>query len=344
MAITIKDVAKLAGVSYQTVSRVINDSTSVKEDTRLRVLAAIKKLNYYPNQAARNIHGNSIYSIGLTIPFSGEDIRGNPFFMEVIGTISKICTYKGIALNIFTFDENNEDVELLIRLYKEKVISGIILTCPTLDEKSLIELKYHEIPVVVIGRPGAQLNISYVDSDNITASYEATKHMIGLGHRSIALINGPAFMTLSEDLLRGYSTALQEAGIALQNEYVINSKLEEEDAESKTKILLENRPEITAAFCATDFIALGLMKSAFDFGMNIPDDLSIISRVYSTWNSFLKPSLTATKDNYSLLGKHSIEILLKIIEKKQDDYERIVIPYEMVFGESCGPVKTKNSN
>ena len=335
MAVTIKDVAQLAGVSHQTVSRVINNTSNVRPETRKKVMDAIEKLQFYPNKAAQNLQKQVVSSIGLFIPFSSEQIRGNPFFAEIIGVISNVCTKQDMCLNIFSYDENKDGIDLPVRLYKQKIIGGLILTCPSIDKKNIIELKYHRIPFVVIGRPVKGYDISYVDIDNVKLAYDCTKVLIELGHRNIALINGPSFMTYSQDIYTGYCKALNERGLNINSDIIVETNLLEEDAETKAVVLFQKGKNISAIFTANDYLALGIMKVAFDRGLKVPEDISIIAGCENRWNSFVTPALSSVRIDYTRLGEEAAKSLFDLMFSKQEETKRVIIPTEIVMRGSC---------
>lgn len=334
MAISIKDVANLAGVSHQTVSRVINNSPYVKPDTRRKVLEAIEKLQYYPNRSARNLNRTIVNAVGLSIPFPSDQAAGNPFVAEMIGAIGNVCNLNGVCLNVISFDEKENDMELLIRFYKERTISGLLLTWPGMDEKSVVQLKYHDIPCVVIGRPDADYGIHYVDVDHVRIGYECTRHLLGLGHRRIALLNGRASTAAGKDLYAGYAKALGELRIPADPDLIAHTGLAEEDGEARLPAWLDR--QATAVFCANDALALGTIKAAQDRGLSIPDDLSVVAGTSSRWNAFIRPALTSVEIDYRYQGKMAIELLFDEIFNGRRETARIAVPAELVVRHSCG--------
>jgi len=338
MAITIKDVALLAGVSYQTVSRVINNSKNISPETYKNVTDAIKKLNYYPNSMARNLNKEIVNAIGLTIPMSAHEITLNTFFSAIIGEVSGICSQKGIRLNVFSFDEHNEDADMIIRLYKEKIIGGVLLTCPGLDIHCIMSLLYNKIPFVIIGRPNLDFGVSYVDIDNEDIAYKATHELLERGHKRIALINGPDYMTYSVDLLSGYKRALSEYNIDLKQAYVLNTNLVFSDSKpSDYEFITQN--DISAIICANDNLALGIVGFLKAKNLSIPDDVSLMTLNYNSWFSLLTPSLAGVDMRSSQLAIEATNMLLALMFDKSIEPRKVLLKSEMIKGDSIGIAK-----
>ena len=331
-SVTIRDVAKLSGFSMQTVSRVINNSGLVKEETRKSVLDAIEKLNYHPNFWARNLQRQRANSIALSIPFSTEQIRYNPFFMEVISAVSNETTQSGAALNLFSYNEGDRGTELLISMYRRKVMSGLIHTCPHSGPEALIKLSHSGMPVVVIGRPSIDIGISYVDTDNVQLAYDCAKHLIEMGHRNITLINGPSYMTYSEDLYSGYLNAVIEAGIPANRAVSIETNFLEEDAERKAPGLFTTDNPSTAYITANTEIAFGLIKYIKSIGLSVPQDYSIITCSDGMSNEVIQPPLTSMQIDSVGLGRTAARIVL---DGTAGMGHKIIMKAKMIIRESC---------
>jgi len=316
--ITIVDVARRAAVSRQTVSRVLNGNPSVAADTHARVQCAIDELHFVPNRAARCLHGRPVMAVGLFVPFSSGQIAANNFFSEVIASISETCSRNGTYLNLLCFEDANPDPERIIRLYREKSIRGLIVTCPGEDDPLLQSLVRYRIPCVVIGRPPVPDHTIRVDFDVGKIARDCTRHLLDLGHRRIAFLNGPSFMTYSSDLLDGYRRELEAEGIPYDPMLVRETNLLEASGDEMAAALFEEAPGFSAIFSANDHLALGAMKAAARAGRSIPRDLSLVSGSWSTWNALLAPALTAMRSNYGELGRVAIRQLLRLISEKPD--------------------------
>lgn len=332
---TVQDVARLAGCSAQTVSRVVNGSDRVRSDTRERVLAAIAQLDYHPNLWARKLQGSTVHSIGLSIPFSTEQIRRNPFFAEIISAISNECSRDEMGLSVVSYDETAGGIDLLIRMYRQKVISGLVLTCPGMDPEAILSLKHARIPLVVIGRPPAGVRVNYVDGDNVRAAADSTRYLLQRGHRRIALLNGPSVMTYSDDLYRGYSGAMADYG--LPPGVGVETNLLVDDAERKTRDLVVAADGYSGYVAANAHIALGLIQSLRLVGRTVPEDISLVSCSSSEYDEFVTPPITSVRIDYSELGRRATRILLRAMNDPSREPETVVLSGSIVERGSCGP-------
>ncbi len=341
--VTIEDVARLADVSTQTVSRVINASVNVKAETRTRVTEAIEKLHYYPNRSAQNLQKKTVQSIGIAIPFATAQIKQNPFYAEVISAVSNECARAGFTLNVTSYDTETKDAKNIVRLFKERVISGIVLTSPDIEDANIIELRYHRIPFVVIGRPQKDSGVTYVDGDNVGMARECTEYLIGLGHRKILLINGPSFMTYSEDLSAGYAKAHQEHSLPVLPELMVETNLLEDDALGRESELTRRLEGATAAYTANDQLALALVKILADSGRKVPDDFSIVAGSDSFWTPFVTPSLTAVSTEYAAIGGKATQLLLRMIAAgdKGTSPTRLIFPARIIERGSCRKISSQ---
>jgi DNA-binding LacI/PurR family transcriptional regulator len=335
--VTIDDVARLADVSTQTVSRVINGSASVKAETRTRVNEAIEKLHYYPNRSAQNLQKRTVRAVGIAIPFATAQIRKNSFYAETISAVSSVCTQEGFTLNVISYDTERKDASSIVRLFKERVISGIVLPSPDIEDASIIELRYHRIPFVVIGRPEKDLGVTYVDADNVRMARESTEYLIGLGHRRILLINGPAFMTYSEDLSAGYTKAHEAHALPVLPDLMVETNLLEDDALGRESELVRRLSGATAAFTANDQLALALVKILADCGKKVPDDFSIVAGSDSFWAPFVTPSLTAMSVDYAAMGRRAAQLVLRMVVAgdKGTSATKLIYPARLVERGSC---------
>ena len=337
MAVTIRDVAKLAGVSYQTVSRVINNAPNVKDETRERVMKTIRMLDYYPNNSAQNLQKKIVNAIGFTYPNSAQALKDSSFYSIVLSEACSICDSRDIFLNLLPYHSTRSDVERLIRNFNQKVISGILMTAPTSDIDVLAELTVKNVPVVILGRPPAPLSISYVDNDNREICRQAIEYLFTLGHRHIGLINGPREMTMCDDVQQGYAQAYQEKGLPLPGEYIMRTALDNRDPYEVTRSFLARHPEVTALVGIDHMVTLSAMEAAQAAGRRIPDQLSLLTLDYSDWNRYLNPPLTGFYKNAEQLGSRAVQMLLQqIYEEAEPTHE--LIGHEFREGGSCCPL------
>ncbi len=336
---TMKDVAAAANVSQQTVSRIVNNVGYVKEETRCKVLDVIRKMQYYPNANARNLKGNSCYMVGLTIPDDIEATKNNMFYVQIIAQISSVCRKNGYGLDVISFDIYTDTVRQLIQLYRENVISGVIITSPAIHDVGLQELQESGLPFVFIGTPPMTEKIGYVDNCSEKLAGDAVDYLWGLGHRKIGLINGPMHMTMSRDFLDGYKLAMASHQLPFNQDIVRSVQLHTAEGELAMERIHTFSPDVTAVICADDALAIGALKASKKLGLHVPEDFSLFSLCYNDWNAYTSPALTGYRKNYDLLGNHAINMLFSSIRQESDSLKAVTVPHMLVEGNSCGPVR-----
>lgn len=338
MASTINDVAKLAGVSRQTVSRVLNEPGLVNGQTLQNVRKAMEMLDYHPNITARNLANNQVKTIGLFMPFTVNQVRQNLFFSTVSATICHYCADKDFVLQLFT-SLNRDDYSVLFKkLHREKRVGGLILTCPSVNNNEIIDLLAADIPFILIGRPGVELEqANYVDVDNVEGARLLGEHLFGLGHGRIAVLNAPAALTLAEDMSAGIELAREAAGIPSANITELNTDLTLESGYQAGKQLLSGAERPTAIIAADDLLAVGVAKAAAELGLAIPGDLSLASAVKNGWGDLLPMQLTYVDTQFEQLGTIAANYIMGVITGRTRAAFKQILDVRLVEGNSCAP-------
>jgi LacI family transcriptional regulator len=296
---TIRDVAERAGVSHQTVSRVINDNPRVTAATRDRVLASIKELGFVPSPLARGLLSNRTRSLGVV----AEDISDH-FFARMAAGAEAEARRRGYYLMIGSVEPDDDEAGYL-RLMLERRVEGLIVARPSVPLST--EALSAGIPVVAVG-VGAHSDVSVVDVDNRQGGYRATKHLLDRGHRRIATIVGPATWPSAAARLQGYRDALQEAGADELVEYADGWGLE--DGLAAASRLLERNVDFTALFAQSDLIALGAMRRLRETGLRIPADVSIVGYDDLPVADYVEPALTTVHQPMLEVGAVAAGLLL----------------------------------
>lgn len=335
MAATIRDVARLAGVSHQTVSRIINNSCNVSPDTLSRVKDAIEKLNYHPNVSARNLQKKIVDAIGFVCPMDSEMMKTNYFYTSVLSVMNKICFEKNIRLYVIPVHFAEFSAEPILRAYHQRAISGVLLSSPTQDAQALIDLKAARVPFTIIGRPAIQLE-TYVDNNNRLLLVDAMSRLVDLGHRQIGFINGPEYMTMCQDHLSGYEDAVLKYSLPFNPEYIVNTELHEPAAREASLKLLKQHPEITAVICVDELCAVGAINAAKSLNLSIPEAISVLALSYQPWSTFIDPQITCYERNSDLMCARATNMLLDIIYNNTFTSKEIV-PFTYIEGKSIAP-------
>ncbi|MBS4193747.1 LacI family DNA-binding transcriptional regulator [Lederbergia citri] len=314
---TIKDIAKVAGVSVTTVSRALNGYSDVSEKTRKKIELIAKELNYSPNTLARSLVMNKSKTIGLLISGIHKGMIKDDFMVEILAGIDDYVAYTDYDLILFSTNSTKQREKTYSQLIRERKVDGVILQGMKTEDPYLKEVVESDIPCVLIDIPIKSSTVGYVTTDNVLGAKKATEYLIGLGHKNIAMMNGHNFAFVSQSRLEGYLEALNEADIAVNWEWIVNGEFEESVAERVATYLLTKNPEITAIFCASDLMAFGTMKAAKNLGISVPDELSIIGFDDILLASYVTPPLTTIAQDKFEMGYQAAKLLLEMLENRE---------------------------
>ncbi|WPC76892.1 substrate-binding domain-containing protein [Vibrio porteresiae] len=303
---TMKDIAKLAGVSTSTVSHVINKTRFVSDEIAEKVNAAAKQLNYAPSALARSLKMNRTKTIGMLVTTST-----NPFFGEVVKGVERSCYHQGYNLILCNTEGDSERMRASIDTLLQKRVDGLMLMCTTLEGEHLDEFeRYPDIPVVVMDW-GPMVNGSDKILDNsFRGGYMATQHLIDCGHRRIGCITGPLNQHQAKSRYEGYQKALSDAGLPEHLEWVVESNFECEGGFAAMNQLMAGDSLPSALFVSNDMMAMGAINAAAEQQISVPEQISIIGYDDIRIAQFMTPSLTTIHQPKYRLGKAAVEALL----------------------------------
>jgi len=294
--VTIDDVARLAGVSRATVSRVLNGNGNVSEKTRQSVLETMKRLDYRPNALAQATAQRKSNTWGLVISYDEDVVFLNPFFSEVLRGVSRTANSFGYNLLLVNAGRGISYADL----YRERRVDGIILVSPRIEDDQIASLLHYDIPFVSTSK------ISYsrywVDVDNVNGGFMATQYLIERGHTRIGYVSGPKDMASSGDRLDGYRLALGKNGIPFDERYVISGNHRKEDGFRALDQLMSLKEPPTAVFAASDLMAIGIIQKAKSMNLHVPKDLSVIGFDDIPFASDIDPPLTTIRQPAYLKG------------------------------------------
>lgn len=329
---TIYDVAKEAGVSISTVSRVLNGGANVKESTRKRVEEAC--LNYKPSASARELQTKRSKTIGLIINHRPEYFFMNETYSNALLGISVAAKEKNYRLLL----DISEDAEAICDLFYECRVDGFILMGVKRNSQLLGALKAAEAPFVLVGSYHEdEENVCQVDINDNKAAYQATNYLISLGHNRIGIIVGSQEYSSSNDRLLGYARALADAGIPLREEYIQKCEnLTELKAEQLARNLFYQIPRVTAVVAFNDSTAMAVYKAAKNCGISIPEQLSVISFDDTVVASFMAPPLTSVWQPSYEKGEKAMSLLIDSLEKGTMPSKRMELNSTIMYRDSCG--------
>jgi LacI family transcriptional regulator len=336
---TISDVAKRAGVSAMTVSRVVNSTGYTSAETRGRVEAAIEELGYVPNALARQLRSKRTKTIALVV----SDIS-NPFFTTIARGAEDVAVGHGFSVMYCNTDESEAEEEQYLLMLIERQVDGVLLVPARSSGTSFRLLQAHGMPVVVMDRRVAARNVDSVLCDSEAGAFALTRHLIELGHRRIAVLTGRRNVSTSVDRVAGCRRALEEAGLTLGDELVHYGgfnfgKLNQADGHRMVEEVLAapgERP--TAVFAANNFIAFGAMRALGEAGLRVPDDMSVVAFDDLPEGWVAEPFLTVAAQPAYEIGHRAAALLLSHISGDHAATgESIVLPFELILRRSSAP-------
>ncbi|EKY3317731.1 substrate-binding domain-containing protein [Vibrio cholerae] len=307
---TMKDIARLAGVSTSTVSHVINKSRFVSDEIAERVNNAAQQLNYAPSALARSLKMNRTRTIGMLVTTST-----NPFFGEVVKGVERSCYHKGYNLILCNTEGDNQRMKASINTLLQKRVDGLLLMCSTLEGERLdVFDRYPDIPIVVMDWGPILFASDKIQDNSLQGGYMAAKHLIECGHKEIGCITGPLIRHQAQMRYEGYKRALSEKGIAINPDWIVESDFECEGGYNAFEKLCERGKLPSALFVCNDMMAMGVIQAANLRGLRVPYDLSLIGYDDVHIAKFMSPALTTIHQPKYRLGKAAIDTLLYRLE------------------------------
>lgn len=328
---TVKDVADLAGVSTATVSRVLNNYPQVADKTRSKVLWAMEELGYQPSRVARRLRMEATQILGLII----SDIA-NPFFTSVVRGIENVAYANQYSLLLCNSDEDPARESLYVDVLQAERVAGIIISPADENSTSCKRLLRNDVPIVAMDRRLRQFDVDTVLVDNVKGAYQATSHLIRLGHRRIGLIGGPSRITTGRERQEGYEKALSEHGLELDQGLIKIGDFKQDSGYQRACELLEMDDPPTAIFTANNLMTLGALNAIHEKGLNIPRDMAIVGFDDMPWAPSLDPPLTAVAQPTHELGCTAANLLLQRIADKDREIVEMKLEPTLIIRDSCG--------
>ncbi len=331
---TISDVARLAGVSAMTVSRVINNSGYISSETRERVEKVIADLGYVPNALARSLRFKQTKTLALVL----TDIT-NPFFTTIARGVEDAASEQGFSVIFCNTDESESKEAEYLNVLLQKQVDGLLLVPACYSGDSVTFLQEHKVPVVVLDRRVSDVKIDTVRCDSEEGAYRLTRHLLDLGHTRIAILSGPSSVSTAMDRVAGYRRALVEAGLSSRAELVYHGEFVQTSGYQMAlqALLVTLRP--TALFAANNFITSGAFRAIREAGLRVPEDISIVSFDDLPMASDMGPFLTVAAQPAYEMGRRATELLLtRLAGEGPAEPQEIILPTEIVVRESSAPL------
>ena len=336
MAKTLEEVAKLAGVSRSTVSRVVNDHPNVRPEVRERVWKVIEEVDYQPNRAARSLASRRSRIIGLVIPQEIHAVFSDPYCPTLIEGVAYACNEHDYTMVLGLITPGMKDPYR--RLVRGGLLDGVIVASAVENDPFAARLLQDDFPFVTVGRAPQRDKVSYVDVDNVGGASSAVQHLARLGHRCIATITGPLDMVAGQDRYAGYQKGLRLAGLAQDPDLVVNGNFSEIGGDRGMQQLLNLDPLPDAVFAASDMMAIGALKAIRAAGLDVPNDIGLVGFDDIPLAALVQPPLTTIRQTITDLGYTSATLLIEELSRPDDEdsAQHVVLPTELIVRSSCG--------
>ncbi len=335
--VTIKDIAQLAGVSHTTVSRAINNKPRIKIETKERILAIAKRLNYRPNLLARSLIEKRTKTLGLVI----TNIE-NPFYNELAYSIESTARSLGYSI-IFCCSHSDLEIERQhIEILRSRGVDGIIFTSAHIEDPNIIALAEERYPIVLVNRrtyhPIIKEKVDYVGIDNIFGGFLAVEHLIRIGHRRIGIIGGSRESSVGHERVEGGKKALRMYGIEEREEYFLDGDFLKESGFDGAKKFINMKEPPTAIFATNDYMALGVLDAIAEEGLRVPEDIAVVGFNNIGFTSFKGIELTTIGQKKYEMGLLAVKLLIENIENKDSKTfaREVLLKPELIIRRTCG--------
>ncbi|MHC1783835.1 MAG: LacI family DNA-binding transcriptional regulator [Anaerolineaceae bacterium] len=331
--LTLEDIARQAGVSRSTVSRVVNDHPNVRKSVRQRILKVIKETGFHPNAVARSLASQRSWMIGLALPRNVSSFFADPYFPRLTQGIAQACNQYDYTLALYLIASKEDEEKIFPRISRRGLLDGILVQSGQTGDQLIERLKHSNMPFVIAGRPFNTKDVSFIDVDNVLASCNAVQHLVNLGYRRIATITGETNSTVSIDRLKGYQNAIKKAGMEIRSELIAEGDFTESSGYQAMERLLKAKPD--AVFAASDILAVGAMRAVREAGLSIPRDVAFIG--FDDLPMLISgPQLTTVRQPVVQFGFKAVEILIDLIENGVKPTRQVIMDTELIVRDTCG--------
>ncbi len=334
--VTIIDVAAEAGVSFGTVSRVINNDVHVKQETRERVLKAVQQLGFVANRQARSLAGGKSNSIGVLVPDLGTGYIG-----EIIRGIDAELSLKNLDLILYTTHRTASKEANYVANLAQGMVDGLLLVLPRSPADYIGTLTLRNFPFVLIDHQGTGRDCPAVGATNWQGAYNATEYLIKLGHKRIGFITGSMDLSCSKDRADGYRSALRTHHIPDAPELIYEGTFFQPEGYAGTCALLGIADPPTAIFASNDVMALGAMDAVRSHGLRVPEDVSVLGFDDIPQAALVRPTLTTVRQPLEQMGRVATQMLLDMLKNPEKEIDRVELPTELMARGSTLPPKDR---
>jgi len=332
--LTLDEIARRAGVSRTTASRVLNDRPNVRPEVRERVQRIIAETGYRPHPVARSLAAQESRVIGLVLPRRTEALFNDPYFPRLTQGIAEACNDHDYTLALFLLQTEADEEKFYPRISRPGLLDGIVIQVGHIGDGLISRLLASDLPVVVAGRPLHHGNANYVDVDNVAGAYTGVTHLLQLGHKRIGAITGEMRTTAALDRYTGYCKALQAHDLPVDETLISEGYFTEIGGYEAMKRLLPHKPD--AVFSASDAMALGALRAIYEAGLTVPQDIALVSFDDLPPATIARPQLTTVHQPVHAFGVKAVEMLLDVMKNGPTPPQQIILDTELIIRESCG--------
>lgn len=335
--ITIKDVAKRAGVSVSTVSRALNNYCDISTETRENIKRIAEEMGYKPNIAAKSLSSSKSFRLGLLVEDYEAGGKLNPLVFEILMGFKISASKQGYETVLLSTTSDMQKSQNLTKLFAEKQLDGAFIMGLKLTDEYYKELNSIKYPCILQDIHIQNPMVGCIGIDNIKGAYMAVEHLIKLGHRRIGFINGHGDAFVSYERLDGYYLALNRNGIPIDNSLIADGGFDDKIAEEAAGRLMREHRDMTAIFCASDLMAIGAVSSLNSLGYTVPDDISVVGFDDLYITQFLTPKLTTIRQDRGKIGTAAANILISMVAGQV--IGRVLVEPELIIRESTKDLK-----
>jgi DNA-binding LacI/PurR family transcriptional regulator len=334
-SVTIKDVAKVAGVSTGTVSYALAGDSRINEKTRKLVEEAARKLNYVPNEVGRSLRAKKTETIAFVIPNTSHHVFSHPYFLQLLEGITEVLEDHNYNLQISTTPSEKEESKAYDKILRNRRVDGIILSSASIKDRNILRMVESGFPVVYLGKWHHE-EVLTVERDDYGGAYEATEHLLQLGRRRIVHIAGPLDHQESIDRLEGYKQALLDHKVLYDASLVIEKDFSRNAGHDAITELMQAKIEFDGIFAGNDLMAIGALKQLKLLNVHVPRDVSVVGFDDIDMASVVSPELTTIHQPMREIGRMAAEKLMAVLQNQGVADKRSVVGTHLVVRESCG--------
>jgi LacI family transcriptional regulator len=338
-SLTLEEIAKRAGVSRSTVSRVINDQPNVRAPVRERVWQIIRETGYQPHAAARSLVTRRTRIVGVIIPEAVTTLFTDPFFSHLLSGITRTCNAHGYHLMLSLFNGPVGPEEMYRRVVGGGHLDGVVVASTRFEDPLIEHLLEDDVPFVLVGRYPEE-RVRYVDIDNVGAARIAVDHLARLGHSRIGTITGPLNVCSGADRLEGYRQAMEAHRLPVSDSLIVEGDFSEESGMAAARRLLS--VGVTAIFAASDIMAVGALKVIREAGLRVPQDVALVGFDDMPIAAALQPALTTVRQPVEQMGAMAADLLLGLLDCPpvgRPPPQVLILPTKLIVRESCGALQ-----